>query len=170
MAELKSLAVFTAAAVLVLATPAHAQEGASGSGFQPYVFAAPGGISNGGTTFHLGGGTDMPLWKGFGASFEGGYLGPVESMDYGVGVVSTNAYWQFGTPARRRVTPFVTGGYSLAFRSETFNAINIGGGVNYWLSNTKGLRFELRDHMPFWGGDVADEHLWGIRIGFTWRR
>jgi hypothetical protein len=113
---------------------------------------------------------DIAIWKGLGASLEGGYLGPIESMDYGLGLISTNAFYQFGAPKRRHVTPLVTGGYTLGFRSQTANAVNIGGGANYWLTDTLGLRFELRDHMPVYGGGVSDEHLWGLRIGFTWRR
>ena len=54
--------------------------------------------------------------------------------------------------------------------SQPGNAVNIGGGANYWLSDTMGLRFELRDHMPVYEGGVQDEHLWGLRMGFTWRR
>ena len=41
----------------------------------------------------------------------------MEAMDYGLGIISTNAFYQFGTPKRRRITPFVTGGYTLGFRS-----------------------------------------------------
>ncbi len=39
-----------------------------------------------------------------------------------------------------------------------------------WLSDTLGLRLELRDHLPVIDGGVHDDHLWGLRIGFTWRR
>ena len=34
--------------------------------------------------------------------------------------------------------------------------MNIGGGANYWLSDTLGLRFELRDHLPVIDGGVRD--------------
>jgi hypothetical protein len=184
MLTLKSVALMTVGAVMLGAAPlagqevgprvAHALLEAVGTqlspGIQPYVFAAPGGVSNGGTTLQLGGGVDVLLWKGLGASIEGGYLGPVEAMDDGIGIISANAFYQFGTPTRRRVTPFVTGGYTLGFRSQAVNAMNIGGGANYWISETLGLRFELRDHLPVLGGGVRDEHLWGVRMGLTWRR
>jgi hypothetical protein len=170
MRALTSLALMTAAAVMLGAAPAAGQEGTTSTGFQPYLFAAPGGISSGGTTLHVGGGVDLLLWKGLGASVEGGYVGPMEAMDYGLGIISTNAFYQFGTPKRRRITLFVTGGYTLGFRSERVNAMNIGGGANYWLSDTLGLRIELRDHLPVIDGGVRDDHLWGLRIGFTWRR
>ena len=64
----------------------------------------------------------------------------------------------------------MTGGYTLGFRSESVNAMNVGGGANYWLSDTLGLRLELRDHLPVIDGGVHDDHLWGLRLGFTWRR
>lgn len=92
------------------------------------------------------------------------------AIDYGVGIISTNAVYQFGTATRRRITPFVTGGYTLLFRSETMNAVNLGGGANFWTSDAFALRVELRDHLPVVDGAVRDDHLWGLRVGFTWRR
>jgi hypothetical protein len=53
----------------------------------------------------------------------------------------------------------------LGFRSESVNAMNIGVGANYWMSDTLGLRFEVRDHLPVYDGAVRDDHLWGLRIG-----
>jgi opacity protein-like surface antigen len=158
------------ALLLLGLAPATAQE-RSTAAYQPYTFAAPGGISQGGgTTLHLGGGIEMLAWKGLGVAFEGGYLGPLsEGFQSGIGVVSANAIYQFGQPQRRKVTPFVTGGYSLAFRDETANAINVGGGVNYWLTDGVALRVEFRDHIPFEEG-LSDLHVWGARVGFTWRR
>ena len=38
-----------------------------------------------------------------------------------------------------------------------------------WLSDTLGLRLEVRDHLLVIDGGVHDDHLWGLRIGFTWR-
>ena len=89
MRALTSLALMTAAGVMLGAAPVAGQEGTTSTGFQPYLFAAPGGISSGGTTLHVGGGVDLVLWKGLGASVEGGYVGPMEAMDYGLGIIST---------------------------------------------------------------------------------
>jgi hypothetical protein len=162
-------AMAVVAGIVLASAPAGAQE-RSDARMQPYTFAAPGGISNGGTSLHLGGGIEVLAWKGLGASFEGGYVGPLpDGFDYGIGVVSANAFYQFGRPQRRKVTPFVTGGYSLGFRSQSVNAVNVGAGVNYWLSEGVALRLELRDHIPIENG-LRDEHLWGARVGFTWRR
>jgi hypothetical protein len=169
MPDIRALAA-TVVVVVFSALPVAGQEGAPADArFQPYTFVAPGGVSNGGATMHVGGGVDILLWKGLGASVEGGYLGPIEAFDYGIGVVSTNAFYQVGRPAKKRLTPFVTGGYTLGFRGQSVNAINIGGGANYWLTDRLGLRFEVRDHLPVVDG-IRDEHLWGVRFGVTWRR
>jgi hypothetical protein len=139
--------------------------------FLPYTFAAPGGVSGGGSTLHLGGGIDAIVWKGIGVSFEGGYLGPFpDGFDYGIGLISANGVYHFVPPRRRRLTPFVTGGYSLGFRSDYGHAVNLGVGANYWLTDRTALRVEFRDHIPILE-DVDDtSHLWGVRVGFTWAR
>ena len=41
--------------------------------------------------------------------------------------------------------PFVTVGYSLAFRTSTANLWNFGGGLNYWLRDRIALMAEVRD-------------------------
>ena len=160
------------AAFLLLLLPCQAlAQDESSARFFPYTFVAPGGVSNGGTTLHVGGGFDALIWKGLGASVEGGYLGPVpDGFDYGIGVISANAVFHTRPPRRHQLTPFVTGGYSFAFREQHGNAINFGGGVNYWLSERTAMRVEFRDHMPVAGGEVQDAHLWGARFGFTWAR
>jgi hypothetical protein len=67
------------------------------------------------------------------------------------------------------VTPFLTGGYTLWFRHGAVSAVNVGGGVHYWLRDGLGLRAEFRDHVPL--GDYSSKpHLWGARIGFAWVR
>lgn len=164
-------AVSGAMLLLALAPrPAGAQT-TSGVMFMPYAFAAPGALSQGPTkTLHVGGGFDALFIQGFGVSVEGGYLGPLpDGFDYGIGVVSTNAVQHFGTPRRRALVPFVSGGYSLAFRSAIGHGLNVGGGVNYWFSDGVALRIELRDHLPVSDRGIADAHLWGVRVGFTWR-
>ena len=165
----------TLAAVLLLVGPyqALAQETASGPRFMPFTFGALGGISGGGggsTTLHFGGGLETVLWKGIGAGAEVGYLAPFPSgFTYGIGTVSLNGLYEPLKPGRR-VTPFVTGGYSLAFREGHGNAINFGGGINYWMRDGLALRVEFRDHMPIYESAVENYHLWGMRVGLTWRR
>ncbi|MFQ5740889.1 MAG: hypothetical protein ACE5JX_17950 [Acidobacteriota bacterium] len=108
-----------------------------------YFFAAPGGTL-GAATLHFGGGADILLKGGLGVSTELGYLAPFESLGEGIGVLSVGALYQFG-PSRKTV-PFVTGGYGLAFRGDTLNLVNFGGGVNHWFNEHWGLRIEGRVH------------------------
>jgi hypothetical protein len=136
---------------------------------QGYLFAAPGGIlSNGGITgtLHFGGGGEFNIYKGLGIGAEIGYLSPTRAMGCGIGVLSLNGLYSFRTDRRSKVVPFVTGGYSLLFRSGYANAFNVGGGLNYWFSDKAGLRFEFRDHISpnYW-----DAHAVQARIGITFR-
>jgi hypothetical protein len=159
------------AAVLISLVPALAlaQEG-PGVQYRPYTFVAPGAVSTELATLHLGGGFDVVARNGLGASVEGGYLTPIlEGFHYGVGAISTNAVFHAGRPRRHRVTPFVTGGYTLWFRGDTASAVNVGGGVHYWVRDGVGLRAEFRDHIPL--GDYRPRpHIWGARVGFAWVR
>jgi len=114
---------------------------------------------------HFGGGGELYLYKGLGIGVEVGYLGATQDLGEGIGIFSANGLYNFSR-GDRKVQPFVTGGYSLAFRSGTLNAINFGGGVHYWFSRKVGLRLEFRDHLS---PSYADEHLWQGRIGFDFR-
>jgi hypothetical protein len=136
---------------------------------QGYAFVAPGGASGGGatvTTLHIGGGGEGLLYKGLGVGGELGYWGPTKSFGDGVGLLSVNgSYHVLPRNSDRKVVPFVTAGYSLAFRSATANLFNFGGGINYWISKRVGLRLEFRDHVWFAG----PLHYWGFRIGVAFR-
>lgn len=131
------------------------------------VFFAPGIATDGegvGATLHVGVGFDRFLYRGFGVGAEVGYAGAAISPALGAGVMSVNTAYHF----RRddKLVPFVTGGYSLLFRSGTLNAMNIGGGFNYWFREGLGFRLELRDHVA-----IPDKsaHAVGLRIGLTFR-
>jgi hypothetical protein len=161
---------FAAAALMALVPAlALAQEG-PGVHYRPYVFVAPGAVSTELATLHAGGGFDVVARNGLGASVEVGYLAPLlEGFGYGVGVISTNAVFHAGRPRRHRVTPFVTGGYTLWFRRDSASAVNVGGGVHYWMRDGVGLRAEFRDHLPV-GNYRSRPHIWGARVGLTWVR
>jgi hypothetical protein len=126
--------------ILVLATCSVGAWGQANSGHsgQGYVFFAPGSISpgGGGTTFHVGGGGEGLFYKGLGAGAEIGYLSAWQYKGSGVGLFSANGSYHFGarTPGRK-VAPFVTAGYSLAFRGGHANLANFGGGVHYWFTD-----------------------------------
>ena len=125
-----------------------------------YVFIAPGAISSATPTLHFGGGGDVLVYEGLAVGAEVGYLAPVESLGDGFGVFSANLSYYFAR-RQRRLVPFVTGGYSLAFRSGTASGGNFGGGVEYWLRDHVGLRFEFRDHV--FSSDSP--HFYGFRFG-----
>ena len=130
---------------------------------QGYAFFAPGVATNGGPALmHVGGGGEA-LIKRVGVGGEIGYLTPWRSMSSGLGVGSVNGSFNL-KPGK--VSPFVTGGYTLFFRSGTANGYNFGGGVHYRLSDRTALRFEVRDNvLP----DFKDQHFVGFRIGVTFR-
>lgn len=165
--------VLSASMILAFSLGANAQSSASqGEGReyrgQGYVFFAPGTIvGNGYSTaaVHFGGGGEGFLYKGIGLGAEGGYLTPWRNFGSGIGVASVNGSYHFNRD--RKLSPFISGGYSLAFRSDTANLFNLGGGVNYWFRDKVGLRLELRDHI--YSDRSSNTHYLAGRIGFSFR-
>jgi hypothetical protein len=134
-----------------------------------YLFGAPGGISGeSDRTLHFGGGAEGLVFKGLAVGGELGYLTPVECPGCGIGMLSANGSYHFvaRTPGRK-VVPFVTAGYTLAFRNGLANMYNFGGGVQYWFSRRVGLRAEVRDHVSTCSSYTI--HLWGVRFGLAFR-
>jgi hypothetical protein len=136
-----------------------------------YAFGAPGfascGCSESITTLHAGGGGEVRMADTIGIGADVGYLGPFESFSEGFGMLSVNGSYYFPASGRnRRVRPFVTTGYTMAFSDGTANMWNLGGGVDYWTSKRVGVRFEVRDHI--WV-DEGTAHFWGPRIGIVVR-
>jgi hypothetical protein len=132
-----------------------------------YIFAAPGALSCCGesqATLHVGGGGEIKVWKGLGAGVEVGALGPTEDFTQALGVMSANGYYHV-LGSGRRFDPFLTGGYSLFWRSGHVNLGNVGVGVNYWFARHFGVRVEGRDHIRNTGGDAL--HYWGVRFGLA---
>lgn len=161
--------LFGISLLVLSATLLHAQTPSSpeyrGHG---YAFGAVGGATGSSDPlFHVGAGGERLLYKGFGVGGELGYLWVGESPDVGLGVLSADAQYHFLKASRSgKVVPFVTGGYSLLFRSGALNGVNLGGGVNYWFKERVGLRFEVRDHfLP----QNVDTHFVGFRVGITFR-
>ncbi len=150
--------------LLLLAIPLLAQDESKG---QAYIFVAPGvsvinGQDNG--FLHFGGG-DVFVYKGLAAGAEIGYVTPYSNFGDGFGLFSANGAYHFKSP-ERKVVPFVTGGYSMAFRSGNLNGFNYGGGATWWTGNKVGVRFEFRDNYfpqdPGW-------HQLGFRVGLSFR-
>ncbi len=143
-----------------------AQEQKKTSSGRGYGFWGIGGINAEDKLQHFGAGAEAFVYRGLGIGFELGYLAPLQNAGSGIGVFSVDGVYDFDREKKRGLSPFVTGGYSLAFRSGAGNALNFGGGVHYWFRDGQGLRFEFRDHVPpaEWGA-----HFWEMRVGFSFR-
>jgi Outer membrane protein beta-barrel domain len=132
-----------------------------------YAFGGLGAASGEGestATWHIGGGGEAIFADAIGVGAEIGYLNSFEEDSQGIGVFSVNGSYHFGSGKWR---PFVTGGYTLGFRDGHANLFNLGGGVQYWLKPSVGLRIELRDHI--WTEENDTAHFWGVRVGVTFR-
>jgi hypothetical protein len=135
-----------------------------------YVFFGPGGVTAGDTSSaaYMGAGGEGVFGPGIGVGAEVGYATPWKSFRSGIGIGSVNGSFHFKRSGR--IVPFLTGGYSIFFRSGHENGINVGGGVNWWFSDRLGLKAEFRDHISTTFVDVDnDVHLWVLRAGLTFR-
>ncbi len=136
---------------------------------QGFIFAAPGGATGGSSTLHLGGGLETFLNRsGFALGGDLGYLAPMTHMGSGIGLLDLDAGYHFALQDKK-VTPFLSGGYSLGFRDGAFNAFNLGGGVNFWMTHKTGLRIELRDVKHPETSTRAGFSYVNVRIGLTFR-
>ena len=141
-------------ALLLAAAPAWADG-------QGYTFFAP-ATSN---ALHIGGGGEGLVYKGLGAGGEIGWMFPSRSFLCGVGLASANASYHWNARSHWKVSPFVTGGYAVAFRGGAVNLVNAGGGFHYWLRERTGLRVEYRAY-----SDARARHyLHEVRIGLALR-
>jgi hypothetical protein len=161
-------ALLTISLLMVWATTLEAQHAARFRS-HGYVFTAPGITSPGSTgTLHFGAGFEGFVYKGLGAGAEIGYLSPAQDLGCGFGLFSVNGSYHFlNARSRRGLSPFVTGGYSLAFRNGRANMLNLGGGVTYWFLNRLGLRLEVRDQL--WSPTRNAAHFVDFRIGMALR-
>jgi len=161
--EIRALLLPLAVLIGVVAGPLRAQPS------NGYLFFAPGGVTCCGhtaMTLHFGAGGEKVLAKGIGVGAEIGALGPRQYFsDSVIGVFSPNGYYHFGRGRDIRIDPFVTGGYTLYFRSGHASLGNVGGGLNYWFHSRLGARFEFRDHIQS-SGPV---HTWGFRFALAFR-
>jgi len=135
---------------------------------QGYFFVAPTTTSEGGAFLHMGGGGEGLVYKGLGVGGEVGYVGAVQELSSGGGILSPHVSYNFRSASKsRKFVPFVIGGYSLLFTSDgAGNALHFGGGMNWWFKDRVGLRLEFRDHFP---PAAARFHVFGVRIGLAFR-
>lgn len=157
-------AILTVVLLLAWTCPVQAQPS------NGYVFFAPGGVTCCGhtaMTLQFGVGGEAVLGKGIGVGAEIGAVGTRQYFgDSVVGVLSPNGYYHFVHGKGIKIDPFVTGGYTLIFRSGHANLFNFGGGLNYWFRTRLGGRFEFRDQVHTDGSSV---HYWGVRFGLAFR-
>ena len=145
-------------------TPAITEAQSSDKKGWGYLFGGPGGASGGGDVFlHVGGGGEGLVYGGLGVGGELGYFTPFNDLGDGIGLASVNLSGHFNRKAK--VSPFITGGFSAAFRNGASGGGNFGGGVHYWVSDNVGMRFEFRDHI--FSSDSA--HLFSFRVGISFR-
>ena len=133
---------------------------------QGYVFVAPGayvGYSETRATMHFGGGGEGLIYKGLGLGAEIGGIWAVQGSDL-LAVLSVNGSYHFSRG--RKISPFLTGGYSPIWGDGSANMVNFGGGVNWWLGERKGIRLEFRDHVYAEG---SNRQIVEFRIGFAFR-
>ena len=111
--------------------------------------------------------TTGAAWEGLlagnlGMGLEVAYLAPFSGAGNGFGTFSPGVLYQFGSSKTR---PFVTGGYTLFFRTFAESGAFVGAGVNHWVSDRWGLGFEGRDQIG-----VADNiHFVQFRVNFLFR-
>jgi hypothetical protein len=132
---------------------------------QRYVFGSVGGWEVAqGTPVGGGFGYERVFEGGGGIGFEGEGFG---TSHYGGGLFSADGSYHFRNPGWK-VVPFGTAGYSglvvCGYGCGGISGINFGGGVNYWIAPSRGLRLEFRDHVFF---DDYAIHKYEARIGFS---
>jgi hypothetical protein len=151
---------------LVVAPGLVAAQAANERRGQGYVFLAPVAVSDEGAvaTVHVGIGGEGLVSRGLGLGGEIGYLAPPGRLEAGVGLFSANGSYHFRRG--QKLVPFVTGGYSLLFRSGAAHGANFGGGINYWFRDRIGWRLEFRDQIADLDGPA---HYVGFRIGLAFR-
>jgi hypothetical protein len=118
---------------------------------------------------HAAGGGEFLVGGRVGAGGEFGLLG---NADGALFVTSANGVFHFTpgdpTPIKRRISPFVTGGYTRTSSGEGgFNAWNLGAGADVWGKPRLGVRIEFRDHIR--PDDRGGVQYWAFRVGVVFR-
>ncbi len=173
---------------MLLMVPAwlSAQDAEHSPGGLGYVFV--GGATHG-TGLNTGFGGEGYIARNLALGVEAGAIGLTGPTYFGgasnaTGVASPDvSYHYFPQEIINRVSPFVTGGYTLLFghnatlmgKDVTTNGFNVGGGVDIFASRHWGVRFDVRYHGH--GGrifknaypDLAEFSFVAFRIGATFR-
>jgi hypothetical protein len=136
-----------------------------GGRVQVYSITGVGRASGDNAQLQIGGGVDAQIYKGIGVGGEFVRNKERENLELGFNIFSTNGSFHFlGGGTSDKFDPFATGGYSHLFGPGVgVNALNFGGGFNYWLTNKVGVRFEFRDHV--FSASNTTSNLYGLRGG-----
>src|SRR5262245_29985730 len=152
--------------VTAMTSAASAQTTAVGYGFVSPAFATYEGDSL--SIFQAGGGGEARVGNSFGIGGDLGLVGPWEELSESVLDFSLNGtYYVKGTNRSGKTQPFVTGGYTMLLGDAMLDGVNIGVGVDRWMTDRVGMRFEFRDHILTEEGESI--HLWGPRVSVVWR-
>ena len=133
---------------------------------QGYVFFSAGayiGFSETVSTIHIGMGVETLLFRGLAAGAEAGVLGAIRGSDP-LGLFSLDGSYHF--LRQQKIVPFLCAGYSVVGGDGRRNLVNLGGGINWWFREGKGVRLEFRDHIY---ADGSSRHLLGFRFGYSFR-
>ena len=154
----------TSAALLVLTVSAVAQEATAGVSTVGTVFIGPGGFTDGTATIHIGGGEEFIWPTGLGLGVDVGYIGSARGFTQGAGLFTAGPIYEFGGSHCYR--PYVRGGVTLAFDIDgALPLMHVGGGLNHWLSERWGVKYEVRDHLhPRYPGFQVVEFNIGLLI------
>lgn len=132
-----------------------------------YGYAYAGGFANEytGGGFSAGIGGDGMIYKGVSLGGDFTFHSPQAKWGRSFGVAALNGGYHFST-GDGKVVPFVTGGPLLFFGDGVGAGFHAGGGVNYWLKERLGARFEFRTHVPV---NTDLQPFYGFRAGITFR-
>jgi hypothetical protein len=132
----------------------------------------------GGTgAWQAGGGVDVPVATGVSVGGAFGLVGPTgdgivrERSSYAsfgnVLLLSFNGSYHLNRHDAHRPRPFLTGGIGaiLGHRDAT-GGLNVGGGIDWWLRERRGVRVEVRDQLL---EEFGTTHLLTLRVGLLFR-
>jgi hypothetical protein len=125
--------------------------------------------------WQIGGGAEVPIAGGVSVVGDFGLSGPT-----GDGIVLVpSGYVSFGTASlisvggsyhfadtqnARQPRPFLTGGIGMRFGQDgAEGGINLGGGIDCWLKERRGVRLEVRDQL------LGSTHMITARVGLLFR-
>jgi hypothetical protein len=142
-----------ASLVLLALTPALGAQAAPESSLPQYwrgqghaLFGVATPVGDAGTVMALAAGGDGFVYKGLALGGDVGYLYTGARFTYGLGLASASVSYHFrGLDSSGRFVPFVTAGFSTAFRGDATGLANYGGGMTYWFHRHWGARVEIRN-------------------------